>query len=340
MKTRRAFLKTTTTAAALGMVSPWAAADTREDRWGRVLPTRRLTRDGARVTAFSLGGWHVGAADSPAQAEAMIERAMELGVRFFDNARIYHGGRAEDYYGRFLTPKYREDVFLMTKAYQKTAEAVRRELDDSLRALKTDTLDLWQIHTLTTREDVDNRLDAGVLDVFLEARASGKVRHIGFTGHRDPGTLLYFLDVLKSRGIELETCQIPLNVCDASYASFQHQVLPVLLAREYGVIGMKTMAGGSLLGDRFDFTPKDLKTEDIPDLTALTDITPADLHRYVYSLPVSSLCSGCRTVTEIEENIGVLRRMRDLSEAEMARLVELARPYAGFAAESYKRVLS
>jgi predicted aldo/keto reductase-like oxidoreductase len=270
----------------------------------------------------------------------MIERSMELGIRFYDNARGYHNGRSEEYMGKFLTPKYRDDVFIMTKSPAKTGEDVRKQLEESLKALKTDYLDLWQIHALRDQEDVDNRINAGVLDVFLEAKEKGLTRYIGFTGHRNPATHLHFLEFLEKRGLELDTCQMPLNVCDPSFESFEKHVLPVLLKREYGVIAMKTMAGGSMMGGRIDTTPDHIKTKDIPDVVGWTDLTLANLHQYVYSLPVSSLCSGCRFTYELDENVAVLKNLKKLSESDKQRLVELAKPYAGTIVENYKRVLA
>ncbi|MDH3244375.1 MAG: aldo/keto reductase, partial [Saprospiraceae bacterium] len=303
------------------------------------LPQRQLTRNGEKVTSFCLGGYHLGITENPKEAEKMIERSMELGVRFFDNARRYHDGRSEEYMGQFLTPKYRDQIFLMSKAPARTGKGVQQQLDESLKALKTDYLDLWQIHTFTTPEDVDNRLRDGVLDVFLDAKAKGKTRYIGFTGHQNPKTHLYFLNRLDELGIELDTCQMPLNVCDPSFESFQHKVLPVLLEKKYGVIAMKTMAGGSMMGGRIDTTPQEIRTQDIPDVVSKTQLTHANLHQYVYSLPVSSLCSGCRYTNELEENVEVLKTLQALSESDMQRLVDYAKPYAGLIVENYKRVL-
>ena len=240
--------------------------------------------------------------------------------------------------GRFLTPKYRDDIFLMSKAPARTGQGVQQQLDETLNALKTDYLDLWQIHALQTPEDVDSRMKEGVLDVFLEAKEKGKTRFVGFTGHRNPQTHLHFLEFLDKRGLKLDTCQMPLNVCDPSFESFQKHVLPVLLKKEYGVIAMKTMAGGSMMGGRIDTTPDDIRTKDIPDVVSITDLTMANLHQYVYSLPISSLCSGCRTVKEIEENVAVLRDLKKLSESDKRKLEELAKPYAGLVVENYKRV--
>ena len=338
MKTRREFIKKTTALTALGLMTNWASTASVNDKLGKVLPKRQLIRDGEKVTVFCLGGYHLGLTENPKEAERMVERSIELGVRFFDNARRYNDGRSEEYMGRFLTPKYRDDIFLMSKAPAKTAAGVRQQLDETLKALKTDYLDLWQIHALQTPEDVDSRLDAGVLDVFLEAKEKGKTRYIGFTGHRNPKTHLHFLEILDKRGLKLDTCQMPLNVCDPSFESFQKHVLPVLLQKEYGVIAMKTMAGGSMMGGRIDTTPDDIKTKDIPDVVSKTELTMANLHQYVYSLPVSALCSGCRSISDIEENVAVLRNLKKLSEEDNRKLEELAKPYAGQIVENYKRV--
>ncbi len=338
MENRRSFIKKASAATALGLMADWAMAIPGSDRLGDLLPQRQLIRNGEKVTAFSLGGYHLGFTEDPKEAERMIERSMELGIRFYDNARGYNDGRSEEYMGRFLTPKYRDDIFLMTKAPAKTGEGVRKQLEDSLKALNTDYVDLWQIHALRTPQDVDDRINAGVLDVFLEAREKGKARYIGFTGHQNPVTHLHLLEFLEKRGLELETCQMPLNVCDPSFESFEKNVLPVLLEKEYGVIAMKTMAGGSMMGGRIDTTPD--KVQDIPNVVEETELSLANLHQYVYALPVSSLCSGCLTIDQLEANVAVLQNLKSLSESDKQKLVTLAKPYAGMTIENYKRVFS
>lgn len=340
MEDRRNFLKKSASAAAFGLVADWASAMPTYDKLGETLPQRQLTRNGEKVTAFCLGGYHLGFTENPKEAERMVERSMELGVRFFDNARRYHNGRAEEYMGKFLTPKYRDEIFLMSKAPAKTGKGVQQQLDESLKALKTDYLDLWQIHTFTTPQDVDNRLRDGVLDVFLEAKEKGKTRYLGFTGHQNPKTHLYFLNKLDELGLEFDTCQMPLNVCDPSFESFQHELLPVLNKRGYGVIAMKTMAGGSMMGGRIDTTPQNIRTKDIPDVVAKTELSHANLHEYVYSLPVSTLCSGCRFTYELEANVKVLKEFKKLSVEDMDRLVNYAKPYAGLIVENYKRIFA
>lgn len=339
MENRRSFIKKSAAIAAFSLIADWASAANETDKWGELLPQRQLIRNGEKVTAFCLGGYHLGFVENPKDAQHMIERSIELGVRFFDNARKYVNGRAEEYMGKFLTPKYRDEIFLMTKAPGKTGAEVQQMLDESLKALNTDYVDLWQIHALRDPKDVDKRIEAGVLDVFLKARQKGKAKHIGFTGHVNPKTHLHFLKRLDEMGIELDTCQMPLNVCDPSFESFEKNVLPVLLEKEYGVIAMKTMAGGSMMGGRIDTTPKNIETKDIPNVVAKTKLTHANLHQYVYNLPVSALCSGCLRVEEIERNVEVLKNMKKLSESDKQTLIEYAKPYAGLIVENYKRVL-
>ena len=340
MKNRREFIKSSALLGIFGMLHQWASALPLADRHGAILPMRRLIRNGEKVTAFSLGGWHLGNVADAAEAERMVEMCMDMGVRFYDTARVYQNGGSEERMGRLLVPRYRDQIFLMTKSHAKTGEQAREHLELSLRALKTDQLDLWQIHTFTTPEDVDQRIENGVLDVFLKAKEQGKTRYIGFTGHQSPLTHLYFLKRLEELGLELDTCQLPLNVLDPSFESFQKQVLPVLLEKEYGIIAMKTMSGGSMMGKRIDTTPEWIKTDMIPDMVRETGITPAQLHQYVYSLPVSTLVSGCTTLAELEHNIGVLQNFKNLSNSDMQNLEELVKPYAGLIVENYKRVLS
>ena len=322
------------------MLHKWASAIPLSDTHGNILPLRRLTRNGEKVTAFCLGGWHVGNTGDDAVAEKMIEMSMDMGVRFYDTARGYQKGGSEEMLGRLLVPKYRDKIFLMTKSPAKTGDEAKKQLELSLKAMKTDQLDLWQIHALSTPEDVDQRIENGVLDVFLESKEKGLTRYIGFTGHRNPVTHLHFLKRLEELGLELDTCQMPLNVLDPSFESFQKNVLPVLLEKEYGVIAMKTMSGGSVMGRRIDTTPESIKTEMIPDVVSEAGISLAELHQYVYTLPVSSLASGCNDPEQLEHNIGVLQNLKKLSESDMQRLEKLAEPFAGSTVENYKRILS
>jgi uncharacterized protein len=339
METRRKFIKKTAAISVAGILSHWTLNALGSDRLGEVLPQRQITRNGEKSTAFALGGYHAAKSLNPKEAEKLIERSVELGVRFFDNARGYHQGTAEEYYGKFLTPKYRDDIFLMTKSHGRTKPDVQKHLDESLKAMNTDYLDLWTMHNITTFEDVDNRINQGVLDYFLEAKASEKTRYIGFSCHTNPKVALYFLEFLEKRGLELDTCQCPVNVCDAGFESFQKELLPALLDKKYGIIAMKSMAGGGIIGRRFDLTPRDYKDVDIKDITKESAVTRDQLHQYVYSFPVSTLCSGCETIEELEHNTGLLKGLQKLPDNEIQKIAQLAQPFAGLYAEHYKRIL-
>lgn len=339
MTDRRSFIKQTTIATLGSLLSSWAIASPERDKYGKTLPLRTITRNGEKVTAFALGGYHMSKEKNPSESQLLIEKAIELGVRFFDTARGYQKGVSEEYYGKFLTPKYRDHIFLMTKSPAQTRESAEQHLDESLRSLKVDQLDLWQMHNVRTIEDINTRINNGVVDVFLEAKKRGKTRNIGFTVHTNPKAGLYLLEQLEKRGLKFDTCQMPVNVVDANFLPFQNDLLPELLEKEYGIIAMKTMAGGGLIGRRFDLTSDMIKDSEIPNLVTDSGLSYKILHQYVYSLPVSALCSGCENIEELEKNISVINGFKKLSEHEMKNIAELAKPFSGELAEHYKRVL-
>lgn len=331
MLNRRKFL------AALGAITATAAlrdvahpAAPGSDRLGALLPQRALGKTGAMVSAFCLGGHHVEKGRTEAESQAIIEKALELGGRFFDNAYNYGNGEAERRYGLFLSPKYRDVAFIMTKCALKTGPEASRQLDEALARMKCDYLDLWQIHSIESPEDVDNRIRDGVLDVFLKAKSSGKVKYIGFTGHVDYRAHLRMLEALASRGIELDTCQMPINLCDPHHESFTVNVLPKLVERKYGVLAMKTMAYGQMTGrGGFGKEPR-------PDPLTKSGVTPRQMHEYVYSLPVASLVSGCTSTEEVATNTAVLREFKGMDSAERERLIGLAEKHSGPEMERYK----
>ncbi len=179
--TRRDFLRT---ASAAAMLSP-TLLHGESDKLGKLLPQREFGPNKEKITAFGIGGYHVGKAGDVKTAESIVEKAMEKGVRVFDNAVQYQKGGSETLYGKVLTPKYRDDIFLTTKSGKTTAKEVRKEFEDSLRRMKTDHLDLWQLHAFTSVENVKERIEGGVVEVFLEMREKKLARYIGFTGHSD-----------------------------------------------------------------------------------------------------------------------------------------------------------
>jgi uncharacterized protein len=307
-----------------------ASVEAGRDRLGKILPTRPLGRSGLPVTAFCVGGHHLELRRTPAETQVLIEKALEVGCRFFDNAKSYSNGEAERRYGEFLSPKYRDLVQIMTKTGATTAQEARQDLDDAIRRMKCDYLDLWQIHHLSSPEDAETRVNNGVLEVFLEAKHSGKARHIGFTGHSNYQAHLRMLELLKERGVELDACQMPVNLCDPHHESFIEHVLPVLVERQYGVLAMKTLAYGTMVGQSgFGRVP-------FANPPTRSGITVRQMHEFVYSLPVASLVSGCTTVAELEENAGVLREFKGMDEVERKRLLSLSAPHAGAELESYK----
>ena len=330
MSTRRDFLKSMGALAAVPALSASAASDT----LGEMLPTRRLGRTGLDVTAFCLGGAHMEMAEDEKASQEVIETAIASGVRFFDSARTYGRGRADTLYGKFLTPKYRDHVRIMSKSTGTTRAAVVGDLESSLRDMKTDHLDLWQIHSLSSPEDVDNRIRDGVLDAFLEEREKGRVKHIGFTGHCSHKAHLHMLAQLKSRRLELETCQMPMNLVDPHYDSFITNVLPELVERKYGILAMKTLVFGRLLGAG----PENLRKAHGPTGNLLEEgFKLSDLLGYVLSLPISSLVSGCNTAAIVRENTTIVRDFKPMTAEQRDALLARTESHAGGTMEYYKK---
>lgn len=319
---RRRFLERLTGLTSSLLLAPsertdWNAAP--RDRLGEVLPQRKLGATGEAVTMLGAGGSHIGRM-SERDAQATIEAALEGGVRFFDTAESYRDGGSERHYGRFLTPNYRDEIFLMTKTNSFSAEEARQHLEGSLRRLNTDYLDLWQLHSVDSPEGVDSRLDSGIYDVIRQAKEEGKARHIGFTGHVRPSAHQRVLERLD----DVETCQMPVNVADPSYNSFIESVMPTLVEREIGILAMKTLAGGRF----FEGEPGD---RIIPDRVSLQEA----LH-FVWSLPVSTLISGPGSVEEMKEKIELARSFEDMTEADRNQIIQKVADLAGSETEYYK----
>ncbi|MBN2328711.1 MAG: aldo/keto reductase [Candidatus Omnitrophica bacterium] len=312
MTTRRQFLAALSafTTSLLGASSSTAAGDA----LGELLPTRLLGKTGESVTMLGVGGAHVASVLSERDAERAIESAMEGGVRFFDNAASYGSGEGERRYGKYLTPKYRDYVFLMTKAHLFDAASVRRQLDQSLLNLKTDYLDLWQMHQVMDPDDADVRIAGGVLDVFMEAKESGKVRHIGFTGHRTPAA---HQRVLEKTDI-FETCQMPINCADPTYGSFIQTVMPLLVERNMGIIAMKTLACGGFFGGDTWFQGGS-KPKICPDRMSVREA----IH-FVWSLPVSTLVTGPNDLDQLQEKIDLARSFSVMNEEDRLQLIQRA----------------
>lgn len=316
---RRDFLRA---ASAAALFSP-TLSHAGTDKLGRILPQRELGATGVKVTAFGLGGHHVGMAREEKLAQALIERAIEKGVRLFDNAANYNGGLSEEFYGRFLSPKFRDQVFITTKSTGSTKESVRKDLETSRRRMKLDQLDLWQMHSLKSVDDVKNRIANGVVDEFLAAKAKGKTRFIGFTGHTSQEAHCYFIDWCAERGLQMDTCLMPVNLFDNHYDSFLIHVEPKLRLHKIGLLAMKSMVFGRVFG----------KAKELD----LSIITPANLHGYVYSLPVCCLLSGCETPEQIDQNTTILEKFLPMDDKRRRELVDAVKPISGPDLEYYKR---
>ncbi len=315
MTDRRDFLKTMAAmTAAISVPSLLHGQSAAQDRLGEILPTRLLGKTGQQVTMLGVGGYHIGWT-SERDAQEVIETALEGGVRFFDTAEQYGPGTSEERYGKYLTPQYRDLVFLMTKTLARTAKEAQLHLEDSLRRLNTDYLDLWQMHSLTTPADADERLSNGVLEVLLKAKEKGQVRHIGFTGHQNPFAHRRMLEQTQENN-PFDTVQMPVNLLDQSYFSFTQEVMPLLLENNIGVLAMKTLADG-----RFFATKEraNWKTDDpvIPNYLSIKEA----LH-FVWSLPVSTLITGAEKASYIREKIDLAKSFVKLSDTERLALIE------------------
>jgi aryl-alcohol dehydrogenase-like predicted oxidoreductase len=263
------------------------------------LPTRVLGRSGQRVSILCLGGWHIGAVKDDNEAIRIMHAAIDEGLTFFDNAWDYHDGHSEDVMGKALAMDNRRNkVFLMTKNCDRDYQGSMKHLEDSLRRLKTDHLDLWQFHECNYDNDPDWIFDKGGMKAALEAKKAGKVRFIGFTGHKDPHIHLKML----GKPQDWDSAQMPINVLDAHYRSFQNEVVPVCLRKNVGVIGMKGLAGGFPQGR----------------LIEKGGATSDECYRYCLSLPVTTQVVGINTMEQLKKNVALARNFKPLSKSEMA----------------------
>ena len=273
------------------------------------IPQRPLGATGALVSALGVGGYHIAMASSEREGIRIVHAAIDAGVTFMDNAWEYHDGKSEHVMGKALADR-RDRVFLMTKVctHGRDKREAMRQLEQSLRRLKTDYLDLWQIHECVYYNDPDRHfMRGGVVEALGEARRQGKVRFIGFTGHKDPRIHLEML----AHDYPFDTCQLPLNCFDSSFEgrSFEHQVLPELLRRRIAPIGMKSLGGeGRQVQQKV--------------------ITAAEGLRYAMSLPVATTVSGIDSMKVLRQNLKVALGFKPMSERQMHALRRRVREQA------------
>ncbi len=292
---RREFLKVASATLAWSGFGAQALAMQEDGDGG--LPTRPLGRTGERIPIVGLGGYHIGVPDEKDAINIMHE-AIDQGMTFFDNAWDYHNGGSEEVMGKALASGGRRDkVFLMTKVCDRDYEGAKRHLEDSLRRLQTDRIDLWQFHEINWAVDPEWIFEKGGIRAAIEARQQGKVRYIGFTGHRDPAHHLKMLD----RNFEWDSAQMPINLYDAHYRSFQQLVVPRCRDKNISVIGMKALASGRL--------PDQLK------------LPAATCRRFALSLPITSLVCGIQSQADLRQDLAMARSFQPISAEETKQLL-------------------
>jgi len=271
---------------------------------------RALGKTGERVSPIGLGGWHIGLPHVNEQLGFRIVRsAIDRGLTFMDNSWDYNDGASEVRMGRALRDGYRDKAFLMTKIDGRSKREATRQLDESLRRLQTDRIDLVQHHEVIRFDDPHRVFDAeGANAVLVEARKAGKVRYIGFTGHKDPRIHLHMLEVAKENAFSFDTVQMPLNVMDAHYRSFEKLVLPELVKQNIGVLGMKSMANGIILKSG--------------------TVTPVECLHYALSLPTSVVITGCDSMELLDQALDALSTFRPLSVPQREALLAKTRAAA------------
>ena len=296
MSDRRDFLKGV---AATSVVATFRGVAPADNSSG--IPTRTLGRTGQQVAMLGLGGYHLG---RPAQAEAIkiVRTAADNGITFMDNCWDYNDGDSEVRMGKALRDGYRQKVFLMTKIDGRDAKTAAQQINQSLQRLETDHIDLLQFHEVIRMNDPERIFaQGGGMEAAVKARETGKVRFIGFTGHKSPQIHKHMLEVADQHQFKFDSVQMPLNVMDAHYESFAEIVLPMAQQRDIGVLGMKPM-GDSIL----------LKSGKVTAIECL---------RYTLSLPTSVVITGCQSMQDVQQAIDLGRSFKPLTESERAALL-------------------
>jgi aryl-alcohol dehydrogenase-like predicted oxidoreductase len=296
--TRRQFLETSagTIVAASLLPSTWAA----EIRNG--IRYRTLGNTGEKVSCIGLGGYHLGKQSDEQESIRIIRTGLDEGINFLDNCWDYNDGESEIRMGKALRDGYRQKAFLMTKIDGRTKKGSAKQIDESLRRLQTDHVDLLQFHEVIRDTDPDRIFSVGGgMEAAVEAREKGKLRYIGFTGHKSPDIHLKMLETAFAHKFTLNTVQMPLNVMDAHYDSFEKKVLPVLVKHNIGVLGMKPMGDSLILQS---------KTAE-----------PVECLQYALNLPTSVVITGCDSLPILQQALKVARTFQPLTQMQVAALL-------------------
>ncbi|MDB4954664.1 MAG: oxidoreductase [Myxococcales bacterium] len=267
------------------------------------VPYRKLGRTGEKVSIVGIGGFHIGKPYlDEAEAIRIVRTALDNGINFLDNSWDYNEGNSELRVGKALQDGYRERAFLMTKIDGRDRETAMQQIDESLSRLRTDHVDLLQLHEIIHTDDPDRIFEGGgALEAVLEAKRAGKTRFIGFTGHKSPAIHLKMLETASRHTFRFDTVQMPLNVMDAHYDSFEKRVLPVLVEHEIGVLGMKAMGDHIILESGV--------------------VTPIECLHYAMNLPTSVVITGCDSMPILEQALTAARTFRPLPPDQVASLL-------------------
>ncbi|MEG3937472.1 MULTISPECIES: aldo/keto reductase [unclassified Microcoleus] len=270
---------------------------------------RTLGGTGERVSAIGLGGHHIGRLREEQESIKLIRSAIDRGINFMDNSWDYHNGRSHRWMGQALKDGYRQKVFLMTKLDGRTKGAAMMQIDDSLKALQTDYIDLMQHHEVIRMEDPDRIFaPGGAMEAVVEAQKAGKIRYIGFTGHKDPLVHLRMLELAAQHNFRFDTVQMPLNVMDGHFRSFEKQVLPVLVQNKIGVLGMKSMGDSYVLRSN--------------------TVTPIECLHYAMNLPTSVVITGIDTMQLLDQAFEAARTFKPMDAAQVAAMLDRTRSAA------------
>jgi aryl-alcohol dehydrogenase-like predicted oxidoreductase len=273
------------------------------------IPYRRLGRSGEMVSLIGIGGYHLGRQAVEQETIRIVRTAIDNGINFLDNSWDYNGGASEIRMGRALRDGYRDRAFLMTKIDGRNKETATRQIDESLGRLQTDRLDLLQFHEVIRMSDPERVFGIdGALEAVVAAQQAGKIRYVGFTGHKSPAIHLRMLDTARAHGFRFDAVQLPLNVMDFHYDSFERQVVPVLVEEDIGVLGMKPM------GDPF--------------VLVSGTVTAVECLHYAMNLPTTVVITGCDSLPVLEQALHAARSFRPLSDAAVQALLDRTAPAA------------
>ncbi|HYG21917.1 MAG TPA: aldo/keto reductase [Verrucomicrobiae bacterium] len=296
--TRREFLKVSAVAG-IGLAS--APKLFSADSTPGEIPVRELGKTGVKVSAVGLGGYHIGIPDEQ-ESIRMIRSAIDRGITFMDNCWDYHNGKSEIYMGKALRDGYRDKVFLMSKIDGHTKEAAAKQIEESLKRLQTDRIDLMQFHEVIRDTDPDKIFgEGGSAEAMLEAKKAGKIRFFGFTGHKDPAIHLKCLRVAAEKQFPFDAVQMPLNVMDAHFRSFEKQVLPELVKNRIGVLGMKPLGSGAIVRNG--------------------GVTAIECLHYAMSLPTSTVITGCDTMKILDQAVEAGRTFKPMTREQITALL-------------------